>query len=142
MDRPAHPLVRLPETRIGDDERHACIQSLGEHHARGRLTPEEFDTRVDAALRAHTRGELERLVVDLPGDLPLARQASRGPETWLRHIRAEIPPLGAVGFTAAFAHFALDSETTGPWVFSAALGSGLVGVVIGRVTTHRRQQRD
>jgi len=138
VERPAHPDAQLTGTRIGDDERHACIQSLGEHHARGRLTPEEFDTRVDMALRAHTRVELERLVVDLPGDLRLARQASRGPATWLHHVRTEIPPLGAVGFTAAFVHFALDSETTGPWVFSAALASGLVGVVIGRVTTHHR----
>lgn len=141
MERPAHPDAQLAETRIGDDERHACIQSLGEHHARGRLTPEEFDTRVDEALRAHTRVELERLVADLPGDLSRISRGGRGPATWLHHLRAEIPPLGAVGFTAAFAHFALDSETTGPWVFSAALGSGLVGVIIGRVSAHRRDRR-
>jgi hypothetical protein len=34
--------------------------------AEGRLSEEEFDTRVHAALSARTQGELERLLADLP----------------------------------------------------------------------------
>ena len=39
---------------------------LREHYADGRLTSEELDERVTAALSAKTFGDLRRIMVDLP----------------------------------------------------------------------------
>ncbi|MHB1596417.1 MAG: DUF1707 SHOCT-like domain-containing protein [Streptosporangiaceae bacterium] len=52
--------------RIGDAEREAAAASLREHFALGRLTLEEFQQRVDAALTAKTDRDLARLTSDLP----------------------------------------------------------------------------
>lgn len=55
-----------PEPRIGDAERDAAIQALGEHFAAGRITQQEFDERADTAMRARTDAELRPLFADLP----------------------------------------------------------------------------
>lgn len=52
--------------RIGDAEREAAAASLREHFALGRLTMEEFQQRLDAALTAKTDRDLARLTSDLP----------------------------------------------------------------------------
>ena len=54
------------ELRIGDAERDASAGRLREHAARGRLTLEELDERLDRALAARTRGDLHELESDLP----------------------------------------------------------------------------
>jgi hypothetical protein len=56
----------LPEPRIGDRERDVAVARLQRAIAEGRLTPEEFDERVDLALASKTRGDLDRLLADLP----------------------------------------------------------------------------
>lgn len=56
--------------RIGDAERDSATELLREHLAQGRLTAEEFDERIDAALRAKVAGDLDRLFSDLPGPRP------------------------------------------------------------------------
>ena len=56
--------------RIGDAERDEAIVLLREHMSAGRITAEEFDERMSAALTAKTRGELTVLFNDLPGRLP------------------------------------------------------------------------
>jgi hypothetical protein len=60
--RPTH---RVP-MRIGDAERDRAIASLGDHFAAGRLTAEEFDQRMDQALKARFNEDLEPLFADLP----------------------------------------------------------------------------
>jgi Domain of unknown function (DUF1707) len=60
--RPTH---RVP-VRIGDAERDRAIASLGDHFAAGRLTAEEFDQRMDQALKARFNEDLEPLFADLP----------------------------------------------------------------------------
>jgi hypothetical protein len=74
--------------RASDADRDAVTDRLREAAGEGRLEPEELEQRVDAALRAHTYGELARLVADLPADAgapwqrprtrPLARSALLG----------------------------------------------------------------
>lgn len=54
-------------TRVGDAERDAAAAVLCEHFARGRLSAEELQTRLDVALRAITRGEISQATSDLPG---------------------------------------------------------------------------
>jgi len=53
-------------TRIGDVERDAAAQELGDHFAAGRLTIEELHERLSLVLSAHTRGQLLRVMADLP----------------------------------------------------------------------------
>jgi hypothetical protein len=62
----AYPGAQDPEPRIGDSEREAAVNALGEHYAAGRLTKEEFDERADAAWAARTRSGLWPLFDDLP----------------------------------------------------------------------------
>lgn len=57
----------LPDMRASDTERERIAEILREAMAEGRLEMEEFETRLDAAYKARTHGELEPLVRDLPG---------------------------------------------------------------------------
>jgi DUF1707 SHOCT-like domain len=59
------PVQKTP-LRIGDAERDRAITALGDHFAAGRLSTEEFEERVDQAIRARFNDELEPLFVDLP----------------------------------------------------------------------------
>jgi Domain of unknown function (DUF1707) len=55
-----------PDLRIGHAEREAAAASLREHYAQGRLTLEEFNERIDAAFKAVTQSQLNRVTEDLP----------------------------------------------------------------------------
>lgn len=55
----------LPEMRASDAERERVAELLREAVAEGRIDMAEFDTRLDAAYKARTHGELEPLVRDL-----------------------------------------------------------------------------
>ena len=59
------PAQKTP-LRIGDAERDRAISELGDHFAAGRLTTEEFEQRVDQAIRARFNDDLEPLLIDLP----------------------------------------------------------------------------
>ena len=70
-----------PDVRVSDAERDAVATVLGQHFQDGRLDQAEFDERVTAAIAARTRGDLDRLLTDLPPGAPaaeLARQAELG----------------------------------------------------------------
>jgi uncharacterized membrane protein len=56
--------------RIGDAERDSAAALLREHMAQGRLTAEEFDERIEAALTAKVASDLDPLFTDLPGPGP------------------------------------------------------------------------
>ena len=56
-----------PRIRASDDDRDRAASLLREHHAVGRLTPEEFSERLDKVYEAKTVGELDELMSDLPG---------------------------------------------------------------------------
>jgi hypothetical protein len=62
--RPATPI------RIGDAERDRAVSTLGDHFAAGRLTREEFDTRVDQAMAARFDDDLRPLFAALPRTEP------------------------------------------------------------------------
>ena len=57
---------RRPALRIADADRERAVRTLGEHHAVGRLTYEEFVERMDRAYEARTHEELDVLTTDLP----------------------------------------------------------------------------
>jgi hypothetical protein len=58
------------ELRIGTAERESAVKILSDHLADGRLSLEEYEERMSAALEAKTRGELRVLFSDLPGPYP------------------------------------------------------------------------
>jgi hypothetical protein len=58
--------------RISDSDRDQVAAHLRDYYAEGRLTTEELDERVTAALSAKTAGDLRRLMSDLPSPAPAA----------------------------------------------------------------------
>jgi hypothetical protein len=57
-----------PAMRASDAERERTALTLRDAATEGRLTLEELAARLERALTATTRGELERLTADLPAD--------------------------------------------------------------------------
>jgi len=57
--------------RISDADRERVTGRLREHFAEGRLTSEELDERITAALSAKTYGDLRRIMADLPEAAPV-----------------------------------------------------------------------
>jgi hypothetical protein len=54
------------DIRASDAERDATVERLSVATGDGRLTLAEFSQRMDRATTAQTRGELDRLLADLP----------------------------------------------------------------------------
>src|SRR6185437_8136304 len=69
---PGGTMAAGPGVRIGDAEREAAASSLREHYARGRLTHEEFQQRLDAVFEARTDLDLAKINADLPYINPYA----------------------------------------------------------------------
>ena len=57
----------MPEgLRVSDQQREQAADALRDHFAAGRLTEDELNERLDAALEAKTEPELDALLADLP----------------------------------------------------------------------------
>jgi hypothetical protein len=67
--------------RVSDADRERVAERLREHFAQGRLSSEELDERISAALGAKTFGDLRRIMIDLPEPELVGPQA-RGPAPW------------------------------------------------------------
>lgn len=70
------------QLRVGDAERDEVTTALHEHFAQGRLTREELDERLTAALSARTVGDLRAITRDLPGALAATDAGPRGRGPW------------------------------------------------------------
>ncbi|GAB3625095.1 hypothetical protein GCM10027418_31820 [Mariniluteicoccus endophyticus] len=107
------------DLRIGDVERDDAARLLQEHLTAGRLDHEEFALRMEGALRATHRSQLDELFLDLPGRRPGAT------------VPQQAAPLPAV---AKPAHH--------PW-FPYAIGALAVGsVVSGMALVHEAMDPD
>jgi hypothetical protein len=62
---------------VSDAERDAVAAELADHLKDGRLQADEFDERVGQAVNARTRGDLDRLLTDLPRPAPEQPPAPR-----------------------------------------------------------------
>lgn len=69
--------ARNPSRRVGDAERERVVSDLTLHYAQGRLTLEELAERVEGALGAVDRAELDAVVHDLP---PASAEKPERPE--------------------------------------------------------------
>jgi len=64
--------------RVSDADRDRVVAELRERYADGSLAQESFLIRVDEALRARWRGDLEKVLVDLPAPRASLAQAAIG----------------------------------------------------------------
>ena len=117
---------------VGDRDRDRILSTLREHYARGRLTLEEFQERLDKLYAATTLGELDHLMTDLPGtDLSrLPQRRAPGP--------VQVPAGGAVlarraawrfwlvVSVVAFVIWLLGGASGAPWFLWVAVPLGLL----------------
>jgi hypothetical protein len=68
---------RTPARLTDRARREAAIQALSQGFADDRLSLEEFEARVELAIKARTEDDLERLLADLPAPLPAPVSTSR-----------------------------------------------------------------
>jgi hypothetical protein len=68
--------------RVSDADRERVADRLREHFAEGRLSSDELDERITAALSAKTFGDLRRVTADLPDPGPVPGQAGQAPPPW------------------------------------------------------------
>ena len=80
--------------RASDADRDRITARLQEHFAEGRLTRDELDERVAAALHAKTFGELRPVLADLPEPVPAPRAAPPAGRPWpARRHHVRLAPL-------------------------------------------------
>jgi hypothetical protein len=84
--------------RVSDAERDHVTAQLRDHFAAGRITHDELDERLSAALNAKTFGDLRRIMADLPGPVPAPLRAAPPPlrptPAWaVRRRHPPFPPL-------------------------------------------------
>jgi Domain of unknown function (DUF1707) len=126
--------------RTSDADRERVTARLRDHFAEGRLTREELDERITAALSARTFGELRRVMTDLPEPAPVLPQAGRLPRpAYARRRGPGMLPLAALLLVAAVL------IPGGGWLFLAFLQMILVfALVVGLGTAfaaHRFRRR-
>jgi hypothetical protein len=102
------------QLRVSDADRSHVTGRLREHFAEGRLTYDELDERISAALNATTFGDLRCVLADLPEPVPAPLRAAQHPQPgWIgppgRVAGAEglgvIATALALGFVAILAAF-------------------------------------
>ena len=80
-DQPRRGPDTLHELRVSEDERDQAAGALAKFCGEGRLTLEEFSQRVEVVLAARTRGDIDRVMSDLPKGLDPPAYASPVPAT-------------------------------------------------------------
>lgn len=111
-----------PRLRVSDAERERTAELLREHCAVGRLTADEFGSRLESVFAARTRGELDQLLSDLP-----AIDLYRLPAADIRPVRR-----GGSGLERP----AGDALVTRPWVTWTAGSAVLIAtwLIVGVLT--------
>ena len=81
--------------RVSDADRDRVAGRLRDHFAEGRLTQDELDERISAALHAKTVGDLRPVTADLPEPVPVAVRGRGygGPPGGRRHGPRLLPVL-------------------------------------------------
>ena len=121
----SEPSVDARSLRVSDAEREHVVELLRRATGHGSIDLDEFTERVDRALAARTRGELNVVLIDLPG---LTHPDSGRAATPVRPARRTITPVHDAAGSEI--HCVLSSVTRrGEWevperlVVQAAMGS-------------------
>jgi hypothetical protein len=140
---PAYPMGRRDmqvadaSLRASDDERNAVADKLSRHYAEGRLDEVEFKSRLDTAMSATTRGDLNGLFDDLP------RLPSEAPPPPPRHRRVLpwvfIVVLVAIVVGATMPFYPMYHV---PWFLFAVIAFFLWRRAGGRLHTHHHHGPD
>jgi len=91
------------DLRVSDAERQATAEQLKSHFAAGRLDLDEYEERLQRALGAKTRHDLDHLVRDLPPSATASAKPARARPTFLPLLIAIALVVG-VATTIGFAH--------------------------------------
>ncbi|HEY7432540.1 MAG TPA: DUF1707 domain-containing protein [Streptosporangiaceae bacterium] len=87
--------------RVSDADRERVAARLRDHFAEGRLTQDELDERISAALHAKTAGDLRPLTSDLPEPAPVSRGRGYGGSWRGRRSGPRALPLFLLALAAA-----------------------------------------
>ncbi len=127
--------------RVGDVERNACVDRLTREMVVGRLTEDEFDARVEQALRAQTHQDLAELTGDLDDpattSLPVRRPSAEPAITLSRRdvgaVAVTTAVLGVLTFLIAH-QVTYDSDAIALWLLLWLFGEvcGLTGAMLAR----------
>src|SRR5215467_3881620 len=106
MNRTTRSRTMDDSLRTSDADRDRVAARLRDHFAEGRLTREELDERLTAALNAKTHGDLRRVLADLPEPTPVVPQGGPLPRLGApfpvaRRRGPRILPLAALALAAA-----------------------------------------
>ncbi|KJK56752.1 hypothetical protein UK12_20830 [Saccharothrix sp. ST-888] len=125
--------------RAAHTDRERTVDVLKAAYAEGRLDPEEYAQRFDAANRAKTYGELSRLVADLPAGPFVAPSAAPGPvvpPTFLPPPAFLAPPRPRTN------PLAVTSMVLGLLTIPTMGATGVPAVVTGHVARAQLRSRD
>ncbi|MFC4949007.1 DUF1707 domain-containing protein [Pseudonocardia sp. GCM10023141] len=115
----------VPPIRIGNDERQAAVQALGEHYGQGRLESDEFDERVAAAYAARTHVELDILFADLP------RPSTSGPVPALPPPPVMLaPPWHQMPTAVVPAPYGIEPHTGMPYSDRSKVAAGVLQILL------------
>jgi len=133
---------RNSDLRASQQERDRAVELLRMHAGEGRLDLEELEQRVEAALAARTRGELDALLADLPR--PRSRRRSSAVRAVaVGSLAAAFLPLaaGIAILALAPAAFAWVGWTVIGWWFFFGLPSAGMGFAWCGHARRRRSRR-
>jgi hypothetical protein len=111
IDDAREPAPRDPDVRVSQAERDEVVTVLAGHFADGRLTVEEYEERVEAALAARTGRDLEPLLEDLPAADPPAAPARTRQRRERRSLGSPLVPARLLAVAAVV----ILAIATGPW---------------------------
>lgn len=101
------------DMRVSGDRRQETIDRLMEHFANDVIPLEEFERRLDAANRATSEGDLERLLSDLPSAKPPAKVRQTVPAVQPRQAVASPTQVRETGWVIGILG---GGERAGRWV--------------------------
>lgn len=129
--------------RASDADREHVTARLREHFAAGRLTSDELDERVSAALSAKTLGDLRRLMADLPEPAPVPPRTAQQPypaaPPWL--VRRRGPRLAPVLMLLLLAALLFPGHWIFFGIFPLLLGFWLLACLGGLFAVSRHRYR-
>jgi Domain of unknown function (DUF1707) len=130
--------------RVSDADRERVAARLREHYAEGRLSSDELDERISAALSAKTNADLRHVMADLPEPAPEPSYTQQA-QAWGRRPTVVYRRRPRIWPIAVFALFAALVLPGAGWLFLAffkiVLLFWLVACVAGIIAMARFRRR-
>jgi hypothetical protein len=108
-------MVDPSSLRVADVDREQVAGELREHMLAGRLSPDEFEERVERAYRASTRAELDSLKTDLPMTPTAVAVELRSRRARIRRRLLQESSFGLTASAVSVGVWAADGASGGFW---------------------------